>query len=155
MNRRELDRLTPGYMEKVDVRGKDDCWPFLGAKIPQGYGWYQGTTAHRFMYEMIHGPIRKKGMVVCHKCDYRICQNYGHLFLGTPQDNTDDMIRKGRGTQRLKGATLAQFHRDYAKAKRHPSGRLKNGELERIARKYGIKKSTVWYYANGRRHGGA
>lgn len=45
---------------------------------------------------MVHkGPI-PKGKFVCHTCDYRRCINPEHLFLGTAQDNTNDMIVKGR-----------------------------------------------------------
>lgn len=35
-------------------------------------------------------------MVVCHKCDTPLCINPDHLFLGTPKENTQDMIQKGR-----------------------------------------------------------
>jgi hypothetical protein len=47
------------------------------------------------MWEMERGAI-PKGMQVCHKCDVGFCCNPSHLFLGTPQDNTDDKIKKGR-----------------------------------------------------------
>ena len=50
---------------------------------------------HRWVWEQIHGVIQD-GMQVLHHCDHKICYRYDHLFLGTQQDNVDDMMVKGR-----------------------------------------------------------
>jgi hypothetical protein len=49
----------------------------------------------RYLYEVLFGEI-PKGLLVCHKCDNPRCINPEHWFLGTPKDNTQDMIKKGR-----------------------------------------------------------
>lgn len=82
----------------------ETCWLWQGALVNEsGYGCFRGPNgrnvlAHRFAWELTNGPI-PDGMFACHRCDVRQCVNPAHLFLGTQQDNIDDMMRKGRGNQ--------------------------------------------------------
>lgn len=87
------------FWEKVDRRGPDECWNWLGSKNGKGYGSFYANgkmnKAHVISYEMNVGPIHD-GLFVCHKCDNPPCVNPNHLFLGTNQDNIKDMFAKGR-----------------------------------------------------------
>src|SRR6185295_18073347 len=102
------------------------CLEWLGARCDGGYGMlrWKGKAArvHRLSYESINGKI-PAGMFVCHHCDNRGCFNPEHLFLGTANDNNQDMILKSRGRflgfPSLKGAY-------------HPASRVGELSVQRI-----------------------
>lgn len=75
------------------------CWLWMGSTWGGGYGQVRINRrtrfAHRVAWEVSNGPI-PNGLFVLHRCDNPPCVNPAHLFLGTHQDNMDDMMRKGR-----------------------------------------------------------
>lgn len=92
------------------------CWLWTGDKSgPSRYGsWvlskdrrsdgrYRKTRiyAHRLSWELHRGEI-PAGMRVLHRCDIPLCVNPAHLFLGTPADNSQDMVAKGRQARGMK-----------------------------------------------------
>lgn len=83
---------------KYRVDKKTGCWNWLKPNSI-GYGQFKingrNIGAHRVSWIIHNGDI-PEGLNVLHKCDNRRCVNPDHLFIGTQQDNVDDMIEKGR-----------------------------------------------------------
>jgi hypothetical protein len=74
------------------------CWLWTGTLGLDGYGKIKraGKTyrAHRLSYELFCDAPGE--MLVMHKCDTPLCVNPDHLSLGTPADNMEDKVAKGR-----------------------------------------------------------
>jgi len=90
------------------------------------------------MWEFYNGSI-PDGLFVLHSCDDTLCGNPDHLFLGTHQDNMDDMMKKGRSAdQRGERNANAKLTR-----KQVVEIRKARGSQEAIARRFGITQSMV------------
>jgi hypothetical protein len=94
-----MSDIPERFWAKVDKTG--DCWIWQGSCRQDGYGQFavrkprRTVKAHRFAWELAHGPI-SEGLAVCHSCDNPPCVNVAHLFLGTTGDNVRDSHAKGR-----------------------------------------------------------
>lgn len=103
--------LAPGVIDRlcryIDVRGFDECWPWLGSRVKGDYGQFSvGSGELRKMWKAnrlvfclccVNLP---DGWLACHTCDNGWCCNPTHMFAGTSKDNMQDMVRKGRNPDR-------------------------------------------------------
>lgn len=101
------------------------CWIWTGATNWGGYGViehnYKTKLAHRISWELNFGQI-PKSINVLHKCDNPICVNPAHLFLGSQQDNINDMYRRNRqnniGKPKLSTGKILKIKAALAKGQR-------------------------------------
>lgn len=90
-------------LSKINIRSENDCWDWNKSIDKNGYGRFswrekgklKTTSAHRAIYIALNGEISGK-ICVLHQCDNRRCCNPKHLWLGTNNDNSKDMVAKNR-----------------------------------------------------------
>lgn len=87
------DRFHP----KVDRRGRDDCWPWLGGTT-NGYGSFRigigvAVSAHGYAKELATGIACPPGMNPRHTCvglGSKLCCNPDHVVYDLPGTSTPD-----------------------------------------------------------------
>jgi len=130
------------FVNKIGVHKSTECWEWMGAKRG-GYGllWVNGVNeeAHRVSYSLFKEVPSNKFMVL-HSCDNRKCVNPNHLFLGTHQDNMDDMSKKGRA-KRGSGNNKAKLNEDAVKQIRIDLDGGTSGIS--LSRKYKVSTSVI------------
>lgn len=151
---RKIKSLEERLWAKVDkshgLGPNGDCWEWRGYTHKNGYGYLgkdstKGSTisSNRAAYIVSKGDI-PEGLWVLHKCDNRLCCNPDHLWLGTPKENTRDMIAKGRRRSadqvaRGEDVSLAKLTADMVRAIRAEPPQT----LSVLAEKYGVSKATI------------
>lgn len=139
------EQVISAFWDKVNKNGSipqhrpelGNCWEWI-AGYRNDYGSFSHNqtmkAAHRFIWEITNGEI-PDGLCVLHSCDNRKCVRPDHLFLGTRQDNMDDMKLKNRERHPV--------------GEDHPSHKLTTKQIIEIRQRH---KSGLSYRALGREY---
>lgn len=130
------------------------CWLWLGTVNGSGYGKmrvnYAQWSAHRLSYHLHKGTI-PDGMLICHRCDNRLCVNPDHLFLGTHQDNNQDCAAKGRSYgYKTRGEANPATNLTDAAVKEIVRRRLSGDRLKPLAKSFGVSPQAICNIMKGR-----
>ena len=131
------------FWSRVKIGGQDECWPWIAGLRSFGYGCVsvegQSTGSHRAAWFYTHGYLPT--LHILHSCDNPPCCNPNHLREGTPRDNSDDMLTRGRqakgesnGQSVLTTSQVLEIRRRYA-----------NGGVSHrnLAGAFGVSKTTI------------
>lgn len=136
------------FWAKVDVRGPDECWPWLAGRVPAGYGKFKldgkDVPAHRVAYEAVEGEI-PEARILRHGCNNPPCCNPRHLTPGAHAQNQFDAVECRRRPPSLSG--------------KHPRSKISAEDAAAIrpsslpgtvlARQFGVAKSTIHFVRYG------
>lgn len=121
--------LEERVWKKVDRRGEDDCWIWLGYHNREGYAVLgvgnRPGLVHRIAYELIVGKI-PDGLTIDHLCRNRGCVNPRHM---EPVPNAVNVLR-GQGVT-AKNARKSHCPRGHAYAGANLN--IRNGKRRCVA----------------------
>lgn len=126
------------------------CIEWTASTDLKGYGCFRSMPgqyrAPRVSYILFKGEI-PEGLSVLHSCDNPACVNPDHLRVGTPAENSADMVHRGHSTRGSKQPN-AKLDEDSALRIFRDLRRYKE-----IAEEYDVSVSTVCAIKKGARWG--
>jgi len=141
-HQRDIER----YRSRIDVRGPEECWPWLAGTNENGYGSLRfagkSELSHRVAFFIEHG--RWPEPCGLHSCDNPPCCNPKHLWEGSRTENAADRASKGRNGLRAK-----KLHPGEA-AQARKLRKVYGFTIQSIADAYGLDYAAMWKLLNNK-----
>lgn len=137
-------KLSTRFLIKIAVDLVTDCWMWQAAADKDGYAvfWCEGRTVrgHRWAYQQARGVKLPPTIYARHTCDRPGCVNPAHIQAGTAQQNSNDMLKKGRQASKLSEHDVWSMRclRHYA-----------DDTYEALAETFGVATETARQAVNG------
>ena len=130
---------------------KDGCLIWTMGTVA-GYGYLKDREgkrirAHREAWRLEHGRLPTPPKQLNHRCHKRACCNTDCLYEGTPQENTDDMIKADRHVygERAKNSKLTNETVAEIRIRRKAGEKIVD-----LAREFGVDPGQVSAAATGK-----
>lgn len=148
--------LEQRFWSKVNRKGEDDCWEWVGAgaRTKHGYGRINVNgkmcQVTHVAWELTYGEPVPAGLVVRQTCDNHVCVNPRHLVVGTRSDSVTNAIAKGR--LKVKVREGRKFSDDFNPARKLTQeevdeirSRYKEGNIfqRELAEEYGVTRANI------------
>lgn len=145
----EKVKIFERIYKKCKIDPDTGCWLWQGTKTKDGYGMIsirgKEMKVHRVMAALFGEVLTEDDLIRHFECSERSCNCPHHLRVGTPADNSQDMVNSGRS---LKGEL-------------NPASKLKKEEARSIikderktrliAEQYDVSTSHVRAIQTGKR----
>lgn len=88
-----LTEVVARVRDRIHEEPMSGCWLWAGSTAYKGYGqiWLPGgrrTMAHRAVYQVAHGVLIPRELVLDHHCRNSACVNPAHPEVVTAEENT-------------------------------------------------------------------
>lgn len=145
--------LARRFWAKVDRRGPDDYWPWIGGHDKYGVIYVDGRLQKAHQVSLIlDGQDIPAGAVVCHRCDNGLCVNPSHLWVGSQSDNVRDMYEKGRAGDRwIRGEEHSNAVLTWDRGRELRRRREEFGATyDMLAEQFGVSRTTAHCVVTGK-----